>query len=609
MKVVILAAGVGNRLGDYNRDRPKCLLEVGGKTLLERMIESLLRFDVSPIIIGVGYEHEQIEGEVSDRFPGADVRLCYNPEFHKGSVLSLNQARENLDDEFLLMDADVLFHDDILKRLLTTQHPNCFLIDRDFVNDGEAMVAMGRNCRITGYDRGLDPGDELAGESVGFFRISREFCTPLNESMNRHIEAGDLDMAYESLLTELIREHEFGYEDITGMPWTEIDFVEDVERARDEILPLLELNIPVRRYTLLNPGPGNTTGAVRKPLVGLPDLCHREEEFFQVMQEIRSELPGIVGVDDQEYSSIIFTGSGTAAVEATIAGVVPENGKLLVIDNGVYGDRMRKMAEAHRIPHEVLKYSWTEPPVPSDIASALEKDENITHVAMVHHETTTGLLNPVHEVGEVTAKFERTLIVDAMSSFGGEQLHLADDHVDFAISSSNKCLQGLPGLSFVVARRSLLEALEDVPARSVYLDLYNQWKQEESDNTPFTPAIQIFFSLREAIAELKVETIQGRLERFAACAKTLRDGMLALGFQILVPEPARSNLLTAFQLPKGVDYSSLHDAMKRRGYIIYAGQSNLKDTAFRIANIGALKPEDMRGVVLAIRESIAELRI
>lgn len=363
---------------------------------------------------------------------------------------------------------------------------------------------------------------------------------------------------------------------------------------------------PLKSYILLNPGPACTTPTVRNAMV-TPDLCHREPEFFAVMRWVRDEIAELSG-GGSEWSTVIFSGSGTAAVEATVSSVVPRDGKLLVIDNGVYGDRIRQMAAAHHIDHQTLHYNWTEAPRAEDVDQAFASDPKFTHLAVVHHETTTGLLNPIEKLAEVCRKHGKSLIVDAMSSFAGEPIDVKELGIDYLISSSNKCLQGMAGLSFTVARRTALESLVSNPVRSVYLNLYNQWKAEEADNTPFTPAIQVFFALRQAIIETKQEGLANRCARFREDAAVLRAGMAELGLEPIVAPEWRSNTLTTFPLPPGVSYDGLHDAMKARGYVIYAGQGDLKTWAFRIANLGTLTPEDMRGVVRAVRDSIEELK-
>lgn len=362
----------------------------------------------------------------------------------------------------------------------------------------------------------------------------------------------------------------------------------------------------LQQYVLLNPGPACTTHTVREALL-TPDLCHREPEFYAVMREVRDEIADLAG-GGTDWSTVIFSGSGTAAVEACVLSVVPRDKKLLVIDNGVYGDRIRQMAGAAGIAHQTLHYNWTEAPRAEDVDRAFAQDPSLSHLAVIHHETTTGLLNPVEELAAVCKKHGRSIIVDAMSSFAGEPLDVRKHDIDYMISSSNKCLQGMPGLSFVVARRAALETLAGIPPRSVYLNLYAQWKAEEADNTPFTPAIQIFFALRQAIKETRAEGLENRFARYREAARVLRAGMDMLGLRPIVAPEWQSNTLTTFPLPEGVKYDALHDAMKRRGYVIYAGQGDLKQWAFRIANLGILTSADMVGVVAAVRDSIAELR-
>jgi len=361
-----------------------------------------------------------------------------------------------------------------------------------------------------------------------------------------------------------------------------------------------------REWVLLNPGPANTSPRVRQALV-TPDLCHREPEFFSVMRECRTRLARAAGAE-RAFDAVLFTGSGTAAVEAAVASAVPEGRALLIVDNGVYGDRMRRIARAHRIPAEVLTYDVTTPVAPADVASALRAHPEVSHVALVHHETTTGLLNPVEAVADVAAAAGRRVIVDAMSSLFGEPLDVTREGFDFVTASANKCLQGVPGVSFVLARRSALEALRGRPPRSVYLDVFEHWAAQEQDNTPFTPAVQVLHAMREALVELDEEGVAARIARYGKNCRVLRRGMAALGFEILVPEGARSQILTTFRLPPGVRYDPLHDAMKRRGYVIYAGQGAIRTYAFRVANMGTLTPKDMQAVVAAFAECLEELR-
>jgi 2-aminoethylphosphonate-pyruvate transaminase len=340
----------------------------------------------------------------------------------------------------------------------------------------------------------------------------------------------------------------------------------------------------------------------------MPDLCHREPEYFDMMRRCRAELTRLAGCGD-DWTTVLFTGSGTAAVEAAICSAVPADRALLVVDNGVYGDRMLRIAHAHGITAHAVRTDIFTPVRAADVEAALTAHADVSHVALVHHETTTGLLNPIAEVARVAQRLGRRVIVDAMSSLFGEPLDVAQEPLDFVTASANKCLQGVPGVSFVLARRSALEALRGRPPRSVYLDLHSHFTTQEQDSTPFTPAVQVMHAMEQALAELAQEGVKQRIARYADNARVLREGLQRLGLPILVAPEGRSNILTTFRLPSGITYDALHDALKRRGYVIYAGQGDLRRYAFRVANMGTLTPEHMAGVVRAFASAFAELGV
>jgi 2-aminoethylphosphonate-pyruvate transaminase len=360
-----------------------------------------------------------------------------------------------------------------------------------------------------------------------------------------------------------------------------------------------------REWILLNPGPANTTRTVREALV-MPDLCHREPECFEMMRRCREALVRLAGAGP-EWAAVLFTGSGTAAVEAAIASAVPRERGLVVVDNGVYGDRMLRIARAHGIAAHAVRCDMFTPVRPADVEAALLAHPDASHVAVVHHETTTGLLNPVAEVAHVAARQGRRVIVDAMSSLFGERLDVTQPAIDLVTASANKCLQGVPGVSFVLARRAALGELAGRPPRSVYLDLHAHFVSQEADNTPFTPAVQVLHAMEQALAELAQEGVAERIARYADNARVLREGMARLGLEALGEPAGRSNILTTFRLPAGVAYDALHDAMKRRGFIIHAGQGDIRTYAFRVSNMGTLTPRDMDRVVDAFAASLAEL--
>ena len=360
-----------------------------------------------------------------------------------------------------------------------------------------------------------------------------------------------------------------------------------------------------REWILLNPGPANTSRSVRDALV-MPDLCHREPECFEMMRRCREALVRLAGAGP-EWAAVLFTGSGTAAVEAVICSAVPRDRALVVVDNGVYGDRMLRIARAHGIPTHAVRSDIFTPVRPADVEAALAAHPEASHVALVHHETTTGLLNPVADVARAAARQGRRVIVDAMSSLFGESLDVAQEPIDFVAASANKCLQGIPGVSFVLGRRAALRALADRAPRSIYLDLHAHFTSQEADNTPFTPAVQVLHAMEQALAELAQEGVAHRVARYAENARVLREGMARLGLEALGAAAGRSNILTTFRLPPGVTYDALHDAMKRRGYVIYAGQGDIRTYGFRVSNMGTLTPRDMARVVEAFAASIVEL--
>jgi 2-aminoethylphosphonate-pyruvate transaminase len=361
-----------------------------------------------------------------------------------------------------------------------------------------------------------------------------------------------------------------------------------------------------RDWILLNPGPANTSPSVREALV-MPDLCHREPECFQMMRRCRDGVTRLAG-GGPDWTTVLFTGSGTAAVEAAICAAVPPGRALLVVNNGVYGDRMLRIGRAHGIDTVAVDADIFRPVAVADVEAALRAQPAVSHVAVVHHETTTGLLNPVADVARLAARLGRRVCVDAMSSLFGEPLDVTADGIDFVMASANKCLQGIPGVAFVLGRRSALTALAAQAPRSVYLDLHGHYASQEADNTPFTPAVQVLHAMRQALVELEKEGVEARIARYAENARVLRAGMASLGFDILVPAAARSSILTTFRLPPGVAYEALHDAMKRRGYVIYAGQGDIRRYAFRVANMGTLTPRDTQAVVRAFGDALAEIR-
>ncbi len=366
----------------------------------------------------------------------------------------------------------------------------------------------------------------------------------------------------------------------------------------------------VKRNVLLNPGPATTTDSVKQALI-IPDICPREKEFGAIMREIRDDLVRIAG-GNERYTSVLFGGSGTAVMDATINSVVPPGGKLLVIENGAYGARMARIARTYGIEVVELGYVWGERIRLHDVEAKLVGDADIDSVVVIHHETTTGILNPVKEIGEISKRFDCTFIVDTISSFAGVPFDIKECKIDFMMSTSNKCIQGMAGAAFVICRKSALEKIKDFPKRSFYLDLYSQFHYlEKHGQTPFTPPVQVLYSLKQAIKEFFEETAEKRYARYRKNHDTLISGLKERGFRFFLEDYAEpSNILTTIYAPRhpGFDFDALHDRLYERGFTIYPGKLQ-KENTFRIAVMGAIDHHDISDFLEALDEVMKEMGI
>ncbi|HDR9765416.1 TPA: 2-aminoethylphosphonate aminotransferase [Burkholderia cepacia ATCC 25416] len=340
---------------------------------------------------------------------------------------------------------------------------------------------------------------------------------------------------------------------------------------------------------LLNPGPVTLTERVRRSLLQ-PDLCHRESEFFDLQDEARARLVAAYELDPAEWAAVLMTGSGTAAVESMIAALVPQDGKLLVIENGVYGERITQIATQYGIAHEVLKHEWMQAPDLAQIAARLDAG-GYSHVAVIHHETTTGRLNDLGAIAGVCRSRGVKMLVDGVSSFGAEAIDFVGGDIDAVAATANKCLHGVPGAAFVIVRRS---ALAKAASRTYYLDLGRLAKLQDQRNTPFTPSVHAYYALVEALREFdEAGGWRARHAHYKALADQAQAGLAARGMPLVLPEGESSVVLRAYRLPQGVTYETLHDGLKARGFVIYAGQGGLSKELFRISTMGAIQAADV----------------
>ncbi|PCI24135.1 MAG: 2-aminoethylphosphonate--pyruvate transaminase [SAR324 cluster bacterium] len=353
-------------------------------------------------------------------------------------------------------------------------------------------------------------------------------------------------------------------------------------------------------YLLLTPGPLTTSHQVKA--VMSRDWCTWDDDYNALVQEIRQELVRLSGAE-QLYTATLMQGSGTASVESVIGSVIPKNGKLAVLRNGEYGHRIQRIAETLNIPVVALDSGELQPVDVRDLEELLKKDPDITHVAAVHCETTTGMLNPIQQIGEIAKKYQKVFILDGMSSFGGIPMDLEQLQVDFLISSANKCIQGVPGFGFILSKREALQKTKGW-ARSLSLDLYDQWNcmEENQGKWRFTSPTHVVRAFAQALSELKAEGgISQRYQRYQQNQQLLVEGMRSLGFECLLDDGLHSPIITSFLSPKhpNFEFKTFYNNLKEKGFVIYPGKVSQAD-CFRIGNIGDIHPEDILRLIQAI---------
>ena len=359
---------------------------------------------------------------------------------------------------------------------------------------------------------------------------------------------------------------------------------------------------------LLTPGPLTTSLTVKQAM--LHDWGSRDAKFVAINNRMRQRLVAMIG-GEGAYTCVPMQGSGTFAVEAMIGAMVPSAGKLLVLINGAYGRRINRICSYYKRATAILEWPDDRPVDPARVAKALAEDQSITHVAVVHCETTSGVLNPIAEVARVVAAAGRKLLIDAMSAFGAIALSSKDVPFDAVAASSNKCIEGIPGLGFVLARIDALKQCQG-NAPSLSLDLYEQWQAlEKTGQYRFTPPIHCIVAFDQALTEHEEEGgVAGRGARYRNNCKILVDGMRALGFETLLPDQLQAPIIVTFHMPADPRFvfQTFYDKLKDRGYVIYPGKLTVADS-FRIGCIGRLDESHMKGALAAVRTAMSEMGV
>ena len=362
----------------------------------------------------------------------------------------------------------------------------------------------------------------------------------------------------------------------------------------------------MNQYKLLTPGPLTTTDTVKQQM--MVDHCTWDDDYKQITQEIRKELLSLAHVSEEEYTVVLMQGSGTFGVEAVLTSIIGTEDKLLIAAKGAYGERMGDIAEHAGLQYEITNVHYNKIVDAEEISEILQKDSSITHVSMVHSETTSGILNDIQAVGKAVKEQNKVFIVDAMSSFAGVDIPMKEWGIDFLISSANKCIQGVPGFSFIIAKKDLLIASAG-KARSLSLDLYEQWKTMEADGKwRFTSPTHVVLAFYQAIKELKEEGgIEARSRRYKENNELLIEKMGELGIRPYIDGDHQGPIITTFFYPEKCyfKFQEMYQYIKDRGYAIYPGKVTEAET-FRIGNIGEIYKEDILKLSKIMKEFLEE---
>ncbi|MDD7363310.1 MAG: 2-aminoethylphosphonate aminotransferase [Peptoniphilus sp.] len=379
----------------------------------------------------------------------------------------------------------------------------------------------------------------------------------------------------------------------------------------------------VKRNILLNPGPSTTTDTVKYAQV-VPDICPREREFVEIMREMKRDLLRVVEADPKRYAAVLFCGSGTLNIDACVSSLLPEGKKILVVNNGSYSARAAEAARYYDLDLVELTLPTDRPVDVKSVAEALEREKDVAVVYACMHETGTGILNPVREIGELAHAHNAVMVADTTSAYALLPFTVEEENLDFIMASAQKGLMSMTGLSFVIGRKDVLEASKDYPKRSYYSNLYLQYSfLRDKGEMHFTPPVQTIYATRQALAEFFDEGIEKKSARHRNVWTALRDGALSRGFKIAFPEEYMAKLVLPVLYPDTLDsdgahygedapgepfdFFQFHDALYDKGFTIYPGK--VADTpTFRLCSLGAIDVEDIDAFYRAVDEILEETR-
>jgi len=363
----------------------------------------------------------------------------------------------------------------------------------------------------------------------------------------------------------------------------------------------------IKRNVLLNPGPATTTDTVKMAQV-VPDICPREKEFASLMKGLREDLLKVVHAPADTYTSVLFCGSGTINIDVCINSLVPEGKKILVVNNGAYNTRAVEVCQMYHIPHIDLRFSVFERPSLSAIEESLQANPDVAVVYCCHHETGTGILNPIREIGALAHQYGAIFVSDTTSSLGMIPLDVVRDNVDFCMASAQKGLMAMSGLSFVIGRKDIIFASRDYPTRSYYCNLYMQYECfEKTGEMHFTPPVQTIYATIQALKEYFEEGEEAKFARHRAVYEAIHKGLDELGLETAIDRSIESGLVVSVKYPTdcGFDFERVHDYCYERGFTIYPGKISTANT-FRLCALGKIYPKDIEDFFVVLREALKQ---
>ena len=617
-----------------------CLAKVGASPLLLRTLRVLAGAGIRRVAITLGFDAQRVRKEVEamKRAEGSLPELTFidNPAWERPNGLSVLAARAFITERTLLVMSDQIAAPHLVREM--AQQPcegelTVLAVDPDlsrvFDFDDATKVKLwdhkSRDKRVSAIGKDLADHDAV---STGLFVMSPTLVACLDD-LSKNKDPSLTEGVAEAARRGLVVAH-----DVAGAIWQDVDSAEMRLHAEwlvrvygDDLLHpgtlpasrttgadtlalieslLAEKNLP--RYTLFNPGPVVTSAGVKAALVHY-DICHRDDDYSGVVRRLQQKLRPVFGASE-EHEMLLLTGSGTAAMEMALSSVVPEGKKVLTVSNGAFGERLGEIARLHRFPHVSLSCPWGTLPDPSALEAMLIADPDIAVVAMIHHETSIGIVNPVGAVGRICRARSVTLVVDAVSSLGAEDVDVVRDNIDVCFSSANKCLHSVSGVSFVCVAPGVWPRIADIPPRVYYLDLkrYRRYLTEVAQ-TPFTPAVSSFFALEKALDELFEQGgVQGRRETYRRRNLLIRRVLTDLGFQSFTNTGRESHTIMTARVPAFVQIDALYARMKDRGYIIYRCKGELGAHHIQIANMGELPDATIDAFLGAMAEEVALAR-